>query len=279
MNELWQLYKSKTWVEPFLVYSIYLFILVTIVLFVLIMISRSTKIRNERLIKKYEISIEKMLFSILFGNENYETIKKEEGFMTMNQKPLFRNQLLESVINLHQNYEGIYAKKLESFYFESNLINDSFEKLKSRHWEIKCKGIKELAEMNVSKIFNTLVKISKSKNKTLKITALNACIKLNGTNGITHLINHKDPIDLWTQLNILSAFKKGNIENTNGIELLLTSKNKTVVSLGLKIIQTLYLSQKVAFINQLIATTKSDKIKVEAENVLHLFVNPKSSKA
>lgn len=279
MNELWQLYKSKTWVEPFLVYSIYLFILVTVVLFVLIMISRSKKIRNERLIKKYQITIEKMLFSILFGNENYESIKKEEGFMIMNQKPLFRNQLLESVINLHQNYEGIYAKKLESFYFESSLINDSFEKLKSRHWEIKCKGIKELAEMNVSKIFNTLVKISKSKNKTLKITALNACIKLNGTNGITHLIDHKDPIDLWTQLNILSAFKKGNIENTNGIELLLTSKNKTVVSLGLKIIQTLYLSQKVAFINQLIATTKSDKIKAEAENVLHLFLNPKSSKA
>ncbi|WP_026705950.1 hypothetical protein [Flavobacterium soli] len=278
MNELWQLYKSKTWVEPFLVYSIYLFILVTVVLFVLIMISRSTKIRNERLIRKYEISIEKMLFSILFGTENYGSIKKEEDFISLNQKPLFRNQLLESVINLHQNYEGVYAKKLESFYFESNLINDSFEKLKSRHWEIKCKGIKELAEMNVSKIFNTLVKISKSKNKTLKITALNACIKLNGTNGITHLIDHKDPIDTWTQLNILSAFKKGNIENTNGIELLLTSKNKTVVSLGLKIIQTLYLSQKAVFINELIATTNSEKIKSEAKNVLHLFVNPKSSK-
>ena len=110
MNELWQLYKSKTWVEPFLVYSIYLFILVTVVLFVLIMISRSTKIRNERLIKKYQITIEKMLFSILFGNENYESIKDvvlsldgqvvdfQNMILSFNQKDVFYVTSLDELI-------------------------------------------------------------------------------------------------------------------------------------------------------------------------------------
>lgn len=277
MNDLWQLYLSKTWVEPFLIYSISIFVIATIVLFTLIMISRTNKIRNEKLEKEYDVIIEKMLFPILFNNDNYQTIKKNEQFESLIHKPLFRNQMLSSVINLHQNYDGVYAKKIESFYFESNLINDSFDKLKNRHWEIKCKGIKELAEMNISKAFNSLVKISKTSHKTLKITALNACIKLNGTNGIMHLIDHKDPIDLWTQLNIISTFKKGNIENTTGIERLLTSKNPTVVSLGLKLIQTLYLSKNVPFIIALIESTKNNKIKEEAQNVLQLFLTPNSS--
>lgn len=268
--------KSTTWVEPFLVYSISLFIIASIILFILILISRHTKIRNEKLEKEYDGIIEKILFSVLFDDNDYATIKKEGQFKDLAQRRLFRNRMLISVINLHQNYEGIYAKKLEAFYFESNLINDSFDKLKDRHWEIKCKGIKELGEMNVSKVFNTLVKISKSKNKILKITAINACIKLNGTNGIIHLINHKDPIDLWSQLNILAAFKKGNIENTTGIELLLASKNATVVSLGLKIIQTLHLSQDVSFITELINTSKNDAIISEAQNVMRLFSTPKN---
>lgn len=279
MNDLWQIYQSKTWVEPFLVYSILIFVSLAILLFVLIMISRTRKIRNEKLTQEYDAIIEKSLFSVLFGDQDYKTVRKEEPFGSLIQKPLFRNHLLASIINLHQNYDGIYAKKLESFYFESNLINDSFDKLKNRHWEIKCKGIKELAEMNITKAFNSLVRISKSKHKTLRITALNACIKLNGTNGITHLIDHKDPIDIWTQLNILNTFKKGNIENTNGIEELLTSRNPTVVSLALKLIQTLYLSQKVSAIQHLIATTKSEVLKNEALAVMHLFQTSNPSKA
>lgn len=279
MNDLWQIYQSKTWVEPFLVYSIAIFISLSIFLFVLIMISRTNKIRNQKLMKEYDAIIEKSLFSVLFSDQNYKTVHKEEPFNSLIQKPLFRNHLLTSIINLHQNYEGVYAKKLEAFYFESNLINDSFEKLKNRHWEIKCKGIKELAEMNITKAFNSLVKISKTKHKTLRITALNACIKLNGTNGITHLIDHKDPIDIWTQLNILNTFKKGNIENTNGIEVLLISKNPTVVSLALKLIQTLYLSQKAPSVQQLIATTNSEILKNEALAVIHFFQTSNSPKA
>lgn len=277
MNNIWELYKSRIWVEPFLVYSISLFIITSLVLFLLIMISRTNKIRNEMLIKEYDDIIQKNLFLILFNNANSHTILASQPFASLIKKAVFRDHLLSSLINLHQNYDGTYAKKLEKFYFESNLINDSFHKLKSLHWEVKCKGIKELAEMNVSKIFNTLVKISKSKNKTLKITALNACVKLNGTNGILHLVDFKDPIDLWTQLNILATFKKGSIEDTNGVELLLTSQNKTVVSLGLKLIKTLYLSQKASSLHDLINTTKSTFIKKEAQDVLHLFSMPNSS--
>ena len=125
--------------------------------------------------------------------------------------------------------------------------------------------------MNVSKAFDIMVKISKSNNRILKITALNACIKLNGTNGIVHLIKHKYRFDAWTQLNIIDAIKQGDISDTSGIELLLTSQNKSVISLGLKIIQTMQLSQNIPFVQEVIDTTTSDSIRKEAQNVLKVL--------
>lgn len=276
MDELRQLYTSKTWIEPFLVYSIVFFITVSIVFFVFIIFSRFIKIRNQKLENRYNLFIEKMLMQILFDDITYST-SKEYGIL--NKNTLFRTQLMNLVINLHQNYEGNYAKKLEQFYFESKLRTDSFNKLKNRKWEIKCKGIKELAEMNVSNAFDVLVKISKSNNRILTITALNACVKLNGTNGIIHLIKHKYRFDNWTQLNIIDAIKQGNIEDTSGIELLLTSQNLSVVSLGLKIIQTLQLSQNTTFVQQLISNTASDSIRNEAYHVIKaLTTHSKSEK-
>ncbi|WP_228526565.1 hypothetical protein [Flavobacterium sp. ANB] len=178
---------------------------------------------------------------------------------------------MESIINLHKNYEGIHAEKLEEFYKESGLINDSFKKLKSLKWELKCKGITELAELNITDAFQSIIKVSKGRNKTLKITALNAGIKLAGTKAIVHLTGHAHPIDDWTQINIISAFKKHDIGDTKGVELLLESQNTTVIVLGLKLIEELKLTQKIPYITQLVDRAPNTMIKYEAQNVLQLL--------
>ena len=125
--------------------------------------------------------------------------------------------------------------------------------------------------VNVENAFGILMNLSQSRNKILKATALNACIKLNGTNGILHLTSHPDPIDEWTQINIINALKKRDIEDTQGIELLLESKNSTVIRLGLKIISTLHLSNKAGFISELIENAPSNAIKFEAQAVMEAF--------
>lgn len=271
MNEFWEMYESKMWVEPFLIYAILLFLLSSLVLFVLLMRSRIAKIKNQKQGTEFEAVIERLLMSVLFTGTTFHDIKSDPQYVALHKNKLFRELMMVSVINLHKNYEGMYAKKLEQFYFASDLITDSFSKLKSRKWEINCKGINELAEMNTTKMFNVLVKVSRTKNRILQITALNACVKLNGTNGLIHLVSHPYPIDEWTQVNILAAMKQGNIENTSGIELLLGSKNLTVIRLGLKIIQTLFLSQHVPVIQRLIATTESEWIRNEAVKVVQML--------
>jgi len=268
MENFLNIYKGKNWVEPFLLYAIFILLLAAVTLFITILVIRYNKIKEGKLKSEYDGFIEQMLLNILFSTESFSIYEHDSRYAPLFKVKLFRNQLMASVINLHINYEGIYAKRLEAFYHESHLITDSFRKLKDSNWEIKCQAIEELAEMNVITVFEHLVDASKSQNKTLKIAAIKGCIKLNGTKGLTHLIRHKDPLDEWTQLTIIHALKQGDIEHTEGIGHLLNSKNHSVVSLGLKIIQTLQLSQYTVDILHMMNHTDHMALKQEALNVL-----------
>ncbi|MGO4770826.1 hypothetical protein ACEN2I_04135 [Flavobacterium sp. W22_SRS_FK3] len=262
-----ELYKNGKWTEPFLIISISLFIATSFILYFLIIRSRSKNIKKELKRIGYAILIEKLLSSIIFQDITFADVKDNHEMMPLNST-FFRAVLTESIIDLHKNYEGNYAQKLEQFYNDSGLINDSFKKLKSLKWEVKCKGITELAEMNITGAFDIIIKISKARNKTLKITSINACIKLAGTKSITYLTEHPFPIDDWMQINIINAFKKHDLGDTKGVELLLESQNTTVISLGLKLIKELKLTQKIPYVEQLTFKAPNTLIMFEAQNVL-----------
>jgi hypothetical protein len=271
MIKFWELFENRYWVKPFLILSISLFIATSFVLYLLIIRSRSKNIRKDRLRMEYNMLIEKFVFLLLFQDIPFSSLKEDKEYELLYDTPFFREVLMESIINLHKNYEGNYAKKLEQFYKDSGLISDSFKKVRNLRWEIKCKGITELAELNIDESFEIIMKVSKARNRTLKITALNACIKLAGTKGIVHLVEHRYPIDEWTQVNIIHAFKKHDIGDTKGVELLLESQNTTVITLGLKLIKELKLTQKIPYVTQLAATASNTQIKYIAQNVLQVL--------
>lgn len=268
MINLVELYENGKWVEPFLIGSICLFVAASVIMYLLIIESRSKKIKRESLKIEYEKIIEKLMFSVVFQDVSFSAVKEELDLMKLSKKSFFREIGMQSIINLHKNYDGVYAQKIEEFYRESELINESYKKLKSLKWEIKCKGITELAEMNVTEAFDRIITFAKAGNKTLVITAINACIKLAGTKGIVHLAEHPYPIDDWTQLNIIASFKKHDIGDTIGVELLLESQNTTVIALGLKLIKELKLTQKVSYVAQLADRASNTSIKYQAQNVL-----------
>jgi len=268
MTEIWDLYKEGRWEVPFLTFSIYLFVAASFILYLIIVASRNSKIKEERLTKEYSSEIDKIMSAIIFENVPFAKIKEDKNFLVLLDSSFFRKVLTESLINLHKNYEGVYAEKLEQFYKDSGLIKSSFRKLKSLKWEVKCKGITELAEFNIKEAFDQIIVYSKARKKTLKIVALNAAIQLEGTESVKYLVEHSDPIDDWMQLNIIAAFKKHDIGDTEGIEHLLESQNTTVIALGLKLIKELKLSQKVPHVAQLAAQTTNTNIKYEAQSIL-----------
>lgn len=273
MKHLRELYTHGTWNEPFLIGSICLFMAASIILYVLIISSRNSHIKNERLRTEYGLLIDKLLFTVVFEDLPFSEIIQNENYKKLKDNRFFREFTTESVINLHKNYDGVYARKLEQFYKDSGLKNDSLKKLKSSKWDVRCKGITELAEMNVREVFDTILISSKARNKTLQITAINACIKLEGIKGIAHLTEHPYPIDDWTQVNIIAAFKKHDVGDRQGIEELLESKNTTVVALGLKLIKELKLTQKVPYVVQLAEQAPNTFLKYEAQSVLQQLTN------
>ncbi|WP_294959827.1 hypothetical protein [uncultured Flavobacterium sp.] len=268
MTEIWELYKHGQWEVPFLTFSIYLFVVASFILYLIIVASRSSKIKKERLSKEYGAAIDKVLSAVIFEDVPYAEIIKDKNFQVLFDTSFFREVLMDSLINLHKNYEGVYAQKLEQFYKDSSLVKVSFRKLKSLKWEVKCKGITELAEFNIKEAFAKTIVYSKARNKTLKIVALNACIKLQGAKSIKYLVDHSDPIDDWMQLNIIGAFKKHDLGDREGIEHLLESQNTTVITLGLKLIKELKLTQKVPHVAQLAAHSTNTIIKYEAQSIL-----------
>lgn len=274
MTNFWESYTSDGWAESFLIWAIAIFAAVGVMLFMFIIVIRSEKIERRKRYAIYNDAIEKIFMSVVFLDKPYSSIKEETDYKVYIPKKQFCKQMMKSIINLHQNYEGTYARKLEAFYYDSGLMKISLTKLKSQKWEVVCSGIQELAEMKVTKAFPAFVKLAKTRNKELKITAIKACTKLNGNRGIVHLTDHKDPIDLWEQVNIISAFKRNYVEDNEDVELLLASRNSTVVSLGLKIIHTLELARKATFVKELIENSPNDQIRLEAIDVLQ-FLNTK----
>jgi len=271
MMKVWEIYKSGSWVEPFLILSILLFLLTAVVLYLLIIKSRSSNIKRDRILTEYNTTIEKLLSAVVFQDILFSELIGDENFRRLFKNAFFRAVMTEAIMNLHKNYEGIYAEKLAQFYNDSGLIQDSFKKLKSRNWELKCKGITELAEINCVEAFEKIIQASKARNKVLKITAINASIKLVGIKSLIYLISHPYPIDDWTQINIIDAFKKHDIGDSQGVELLLESQNTTVISLGLKLIKELKLTQKIPYLTKLAGNAPNTLIKYEAQNVIQLL--------
>lgn len=271
MERLLEIYNSATWAEAMLIFAIILFIGIAGWLFFFIIVIRSEKIERRKKYDQYSPIIDNIFMSVVFAERNYASIKEDPEYTDYLKKKNFRKQMMKSIINLHQNYGGTSARVLEAFYYESGLMKTSLCKLKSNKWQVVCMGIQELAEMKVSKAFPALVKLINSRNKEVKITAIKACTALNVNKGIVHLTQHKYPIDMWEQVNIINAFKRNYAEENEDVEILLTSGNMTVVSLGLKIIHTLELARKIPYVADLVVHAPNDAIKLEAQDLLHFL--------
>ncbi|RDI11115.1 HEAT repeat domain-containing protein [Flavobacterium sp. AG291] len=275
MEHIWNSYKSGIWLDTILLWLILLFVGVAGMLFLFIIVIRSEKITRRKNYYNYNTVIETIFMQVVFAGRSYASVANDQEYSKYFKIKHFRKQLMKSLINMHQNYDGTSAKILESFYFESGLMETSLAKLKNRKTHIVCSGIQELAEMKITKAFPLLVKLSQSRSKEIKIAAIKACTKLNGNKGIVHLVYHKDPIDMWEQVNIVSAFKRNYVEDNDEIELLLTSGNTTVISLGLKIIHTLELARKLPYVVDLAENAPNEHIKLEAQELL-LFLTTKN---
>lgn len=193
--------------QIFLIVMILLFFALSLLFLSLLLVSRLTKIRNLKKTAFYKQLADKVVFSVLFADKSYADLLLDAEYVENGRSEFFRLLLLDSLITLHRAYSGAYSRKIELFYMESALIQETYKKLKSRKWSVKCEAIIELAEMNIVDAHPLIQKHVGAKNLTLRQEAIVALVKLRGLGGLSFLSNYNEMLSDWMQLNLLAVIK------------------------------------------------------------------------
>ena len=193
--------------ELFLTMVIVLFLFLTLLFLTLLSISRLTKISRLKKRAYYDTLAGSFMFAIIFENKDYTILLKEKEYGMVFNDRLFRLCLLDTVIKLHKNYTGEFAKKIELFYHDSGIIQETYKKLNHYRWALKCEAIRELAEMNVTSAYALITKYVNDKNLILRQEAIIGIIKLIGLKGLNFLVDYKEFLTDWLQLNLLAIIK------------------------------------------------------------------------
>lgn len=219
--------------EIFLTVMILLFFTMALLFLILLLISRLKKITAVKKRGFYKQLADNIVFSVLFSDKTYSDFIKDVTYVSNTKIEFFRLLLLESLISLHRSYSGTYSKKLEQFYKESLLIDETYKKLTSRKWSVKCEAIIELAEMNIVESAPLIQKYVDAKSLTLRQEAIIALVKLRGLTGLNFLAEYQEVLSDWMQLNLLSTIKNNfPVSIEPFYNSFLNSSNSSVVLFG-----------------------------------------------
>ena len=115
---------------------------------------------------------------------------------------LARQLLIDEIIHIKKNLTGNAVDLLCEIYTTLGLDIVSRKKLKSRHWQEKAKGIREISEMNDTAMLETVQSFLYSSNPTLTTEAMIGAIRLNREKPFAFLDGYLDEISPWVTINL-----------------------------------------------------------------------------
>jgi len=199
-----------------------------VLLFIFIIINRTIKTRERKQAKNIRETYQEELTSYLFGEENQ--VFEFTGINHSFNRDIFINELL----SLHNNLYGEAAIRLRDLYFNLDLYKDSLRKIDKRRWDIKAKGFKELAQMDVKDSSRQISKYVSSRNKILRMESQLALVKLNEEDPLFFLDDFKYELTEWEQINILNTLRYHEI-NIDSFERWMDNSNDSVVMFSVKL--------------------------------------------
>jgi hypothetical protein len=213
------------------------FVLAGVLFLVLILASRFRHIRRAAKAEEYLPYINEVLSSLLFEERPLAEVLESLEYKRLSTLKGFNLLLLRSVVQLHATYAGVYAARLEALYTAAGLHHWSEAKIASRSWKKKCKGIREVSEMQYTPAYTHIYKYTDSRNAILRLEALSGLVRLKGFEGLILLRHYTLPINDWIQINMLHALKNTREAQQADIDYLLQSPNESLQLLGLRIVE------------------------------------------
>lgn len=250
-----------------------IFILAFAIFFVLTFISRSRKIKRTKHKADLHKIVDELLFKMLF-DENTSVESAANNFKNdVVSSKLIKKISIKSINALHRNYSGELKRKLEEFYIESNLVKYSLKKNDSLNWAKVVESIRDLSNLNYQPSFEKIHEKLNHSEEIVQREAFIGVILLRGLNELIHLKDTEIYLDDWTQSNILYVVKKNQMPLPENIELLLNSKNETIVLLGARLMEYFQLRQYIPLIEKTISDNNQIKSHAKFEAILQRLQN------
>lgn len=220
-----------------------LFIGLAIVIFSTIFYFRNKLRANDRRVQEKKKELSPMISEFIFYSND---APKEEKHIYIKHKILIRDLLknefdrkvlISILLDLSKDVSGDTKKQLIHLYKNLGLHEDSYKKLKSWRWQVVAKGILELTQMQVTESYQFIVRFINNKRSVIRKQAEIATVTLKNE-GISHFMDTtKYRISEWQQLVFLDVLRNNKDFEPPRFKTWLTSKNKHVVLLALRLIK------------------------------------------
>lgn len=219
------------------------FIGLAIVIFSTVFYFRNKLTTNARKIQEKKKELSPMISEFIFYSKD---APKEEKHIYIRHKILIRELLkndfdrkvlISILLDLRKDVSGETQKQLIHLYKNLGLHEDAYKKLKSWRWEVVAKGILELTQMQVTESYQLIVGFINNKRSVIRKQAEIATVTLKNE-GISYFMDTtKYRISEWQQLVILEVLRDNKNFQPPRFKAWLTSKNKHVVLLALRLIK------------------------------------------
>lgn len=196
-------------------------------LLLIIMATRAYKSSRRKKAEKIRGIYQEELTHFLFGED--EPAKEFTAISNPFNRDIFTHELL----SLHNNLHGETALRLRDLYFNLNLYKDSMARVSQRRWDIKARGFREVAQMDVKDAIDEVASHINSKNAVLRTEAQVTMVKLTEDDPLGFLDKLQHELSLWEQVNIVNALEYHQIV-IDSFKRWFTSANESVVAFAAK---------------------------------------------
>lgn len=144
--------------------------------------------------------------------------------------------LLQELVKLKKSLSGVPGDNVQKLYEQLRLDELSRQRLNSKKWHIKVRGIQELAIMNQFADSSNILSLTNNDNTMVRMEAQTAMVHLKKYKGLGFFNTLTYPVSEWHQMNLLQLLSNYPVAPVHGIKNWLQSSNTSVVQFALKLI-------------------------------------------
>ena len=255
---------------------VFWFIGVGLIYLILVFIVKRKRSNKERTVIVLKKDIVPLVSTLLFHenaasrNENEDFVQAKVLLHQMLKNSVNRKMFSEILMDLQADLTGDAKQRLIKIFQHYDLHLDAIKRLKSLRWEVVCRGINELTQMQVNGAYIYIRKFINDNRSIVRKQAQLATVALKHE-GINYFLDTATcKISEWQQLKLLETLQGLDNYTPPHFRLWLTSKNKFVVLFALRLIKSFEQDDAMESI-LILVKHRDDSIKIEAIDCLRAF--------